>query len=166
MGIVQTPQHFFSADPIQTNLLCASAWPNKQRFFFRNRHVCQGCVGRRLLLRHLRRVSCRSSPRDARHGDGDRHRGHAHEFQDGGAWLPHDLPQSRSAWGSPRKGCTPISPSAPAGALAPFSRFTRAFAGRARLRPISRLSSFDGTFYWIFTFPFKILMLTAPVLYW
>jgi hypothetical protein len=28
------------------------------------------------------------------------------------------------------------------------------------------LSSFDGTFYWIFTFPFKILMLTAPVLYW
>lgn len=23
----------------------------------------------------------------------DRHRGHAHEFQDGGAWLPHDLPQ-------------------------------------------------------------------------
>jgi cellulose synthase (UDP-forming) len=45
--------------------------------------------------------------------------------------------------------------------------YTRwSFAGRARLRPISRLSSFDGTFYWIFTFPFKILMLTAPVLYW
>jgi hypothetical protein len=34
VGIVQTPQHFFSADPIQTNLLCASAWPDKQRFFF------------------------------------------------------------------------------------------------------------------------------------
>ncbi|MGH6843070.1 MAG: PilZ domain-containing protein, partial [Methylocella sp.] len=45
--------------------------------------------------------------------------------------------------------------------------YTRwSFAGRARLRPISRLSSFDGTFYWIFTFPFKILMLTGPMIYW
>jgi cellulose synthase (UDP-forming) len=41
--------------------------------------------------------------------------------------------------------------------------YTRwSFLGRAHLRPISRLSSFDGSFYWIFTFPFKILMLTAP----
>jgi cellulose synthase (UDP-forming) len=45
--------------------------------------------------------------------------------------------------------------------------YTRwSFAGRARLRPVSRLSAFDGTFYWIFTFPFKILMLAAPIIYW
>jgi cellulose synthase (UDP-forming) len=45
--------------------------------------------------------------------------------------------------------------------------YTRwSFLGRAHLRPISRLSSFDGSFYWIFTFPFKILMLTAPMIYW
>jgi cellulose synthase (UDP-forming) len=34
VGIVQTPQHFFNTDPIQTNLLCASVWPDEQRFFF------------------------------------------------------------------------------------------------------------------------------------
>jgi cellulose synthase (UDP-forming) len=34
IGIVQTPQHFFNPDPIQSNLLCASAWPDEQRFFF------------------------------------------------------------------------------------------------------------------------------------
>jgi cellulose synthase (UDP-forming) len=45
--------------------------------------------------------------------------------------------------------------------------YTRwSFAGRARLRLVSRLSSFDGSFYRIFTFPFKILMLTAPMIYW
>ncbi len=44
--------------------------------------------------------------------------------------------------------------------------YTRwSFVGRARLRPVSRLSSFDGSFYWIFTFPFKVLMLTAPMIY-
>jgi cellulose synthase (UDP-forming) len=32
--------------------------------------------------------------------------------------------------------------------------------------PISRLSCFDGTPYWIFTIPFKILMLSAPMIYW
>ena len=34
VGIVQTPQHFFNPDPIQSNLMCATAWPDEQRFFF------------------------------------------------------------------------------------------------------------------------------------
>ncbi len=45
--------------------------------------------------------------------------------------------------------------------------YTRwSFAGPARLRFISRLSSFDGALYWIFAFPFKSLMLTAPLVFW
>ncbi len=34
VGIVQTPQHFFNSDPIQTNLSMSSVWPDEQRFFF------------------------------------------------------------------------------------------------------------------------------------
>lgn len=34
IGIVQTPQHFFNADPIQTNLGIEKYWPDEQRLFF------------------------------------------------------------------------------------------------------------------------------------
>ena len=34
VGLVQTPQHFFNPDPIQHNLYIASAYPDEQRFFF------------------------------------------------------------------------------------------------------------------------------------
>lgn len=34
IGIVQTPQHFINADPIQSNLMASRVWPDEQRFFF------------------------------------------------------------------------------------------------------------------------------------
>jgi cellulose synthase (UDP-forming) len=34
VGVVQTPQHFFNQDPIQTNLALSRVWPDEQRFFF------------------------------------------------------------------------------------------------------------------------------------
>jgi cellulose synthase (UDP-forming) len=34
VGIVQTPQHFFNPDPIQTNLSLTRVWPDEQRYFF------------------------------------------------------------------------------------------------------------------------------------
>jgi cellulose synthase (UDP-forming) len=34
VGLVQTPQHFFNKDPIQSNLLLGNVWPDEQRFFF------------------------------------------------------------------------------------------------------------------------------------
>lgn len=34
IGIVQTPQHFFNADPIQANLGIEKLWPDEQRLFF------------------------------------------------------------------------------------------------------------------------------------
>lgn len=34
IGVVQTPQHFFNPDPIQSNLALARVWPDEQRFFF------------------------------------------------------------------------------------------------------------------------------------
>lgn len=34
VGIVQTPQHFFNKDPIQSNLALEQYWPDEQRLFF------------------------------------------------------------------------------------------------------------------------------------
>lgn len=34
IGIVQTPQHFFNADPVQANLGLERIWPDEQRLFF------------------------------------------------------------------------------------------------------------------------------------
>lgn len=34
IGIVQTPQHFFNVDPVQSNLGLESIWPDEQRLFF------------------------------------------------------------------------------------------------------------------------------------
>jgi cellulose synthase (UDP-forming) len=34
VGVVQTPQHFFNPDPIQSNLAIAKTWPDEQRYFF------------------------------------------------------------------------------------------------------------------------------------
>lgn len=34
VGLVQTPQHFFNADPIQHNFGLSSSYPDEQRFFF------------------------------------------------------------------------------------------------------------------------------------
>lgn len=34
IGIVQTPQHFFNKDPIQSNLSIERLWPDEQRLFF------------------------------------------------------------------------------------------------------------------------------------
>ncbi|WP_456685667.1 glycosyltransferase [Bradyrhizobium sp. P5_C11_2] len=36
VGLVQTPQHFFNADPVQHNLGISSAYPDEQRHFFDN----------------------------------------------------------------------------------------------------------------------------------
>ncbi len=34
IGIVQTPQHFFNKDPVQSNLSLKTVWPDEQRLFF------------------------------------------------------------------------------------------------------------------------------------
>jgi cellulose synthase (UDP-forming) len=34
IGIVQTPQHFFNVDPVQSNLGLENIWPDEQRLFF------------------------------------------------------------------------------------------------------------------------------------
>ena len=45
--------------------------------------------------------------------------------------------------------------------------YTRwSFAGPAKINLINRLSSLDGVLYWMSNAPFKLLMITAPLVYW
>jgi cellulose synthase (UDP-forming) len=45
VGIVQTPQHFYNRDPIQTNLLLQAVWPDEQRLFFDIMAPCRDAWG-------------------------------------------------------------------------------------------------------------------------
>jgi cellulose synthase (UDP-forming) len=57
VGVVQTPQHFINADPIQANLSAARVWPDEQRFFFdvvmpaKDAWSCAFCCGTSSLIR-------------------------------------------------------------------------------------------------------------------
>jgi len=41
VGIVQTPQHFFNKDPVQSNLHLDKVWPDEQRLFFSTMAPCR-----------------------------------------------------------------------------------------------------------------------------
>ena len=168
VGIVQTPQHFFNADPIQTNLLCASAWPDEQRFFFeivmpaKDAWGAAFCCGTSAVFRVAALLATEGMATETVTEDMlTSFKMEEHSYRT--IYLNEPLsmglaPEGLHAYITQRsRWCL--------GAIQQI--YTRwSFAGRARLHPISRLSSFDGTFYWIFTFPFKILMLTAPMIYW
>jgi cellulose synthase (UDP-forming) len=57
VGVVQTPQHFFNPDPIQSNLSVARVWPDEQRYFFdivlasKDAWGCAFCCGTSSLIR-------------------------------------------------------------------------------------------------------------------
>jgi cellulose synthase (UDP-forming) len=45
--------------------------------------------------------------------------------------------------------------------------YTRwSFLGAGRVSFVHRLSSFGGALFWTFTFPFKVMMLLTPLVYW
>lgn len=57
VGVVQTPQHFFNPDPIQTNLSMVRVWPDEQRYFFdivlasKDAWGCAFCCGTSSVIR-------------------------------------------------------------------------------------------------------------------
>ncbi|MGH6869001.1 MAG: glycosyltransferase, partial [Methylocella sp.] len=168
VGIVQTPQHFFNPDPIQTNLLCASVWPDEQRFFFdvllsaKDAWGAAFCCGTSAVFRVEALLATEGMATETvtedmlttfKMGEHGYRTIYLNEPLSMGLAPEglHAYITQRSRW------CL--------GAIQQI--YTRwSFAGRARLTPVNRLSAFDGAFYWIFTFPFKILMLTAPMIYW
>lgn len=71
VGVVQTPQHFFNPDPIQTNLSMARVWPDEQRYFFgivlpaKDAWGCAFCCGTSSLIRFAPLMKIGGFPTDS-----------------------------------------------------------------------------------------------------
>ncbi len=168
VGLVQTPQHFFNADPIQHNLNLSRAYPDEQRFFFDTMQASRDawgiafCCGTSSIARWQALADIGGLPTDSVTEDFML----TVVLQDAG-WqtvylneavteglAPEGLKEyitQRARW---CLGMMQIARSR----VGPFSR--------AHLRLRDRWSVLDAVAYWITTFPFRIAALIYPLLYW
>ncbi len=168
VAIVQTPQHFFNADPIQNSLLCSGIWPDEQRFFFNylleskdawGAAFCCGtsAVVRVKALEEVGGMATETVTEDMLTTFKLKEHGYRTIFlneQLSMGLAPEGLQEyikQRSRW------CL--------GSIQQI--YTRwSFVGAANIGLINRLSCLDTSFYWIFTFPFKIMQITVPLVFW
>jgi cellulose synthase (UDP-forming) len=168
VGIVQTPQHFFNEDPIQAGLLCGSVWPDEQRFFFNHLLPSKDawgnafCCGTSAVFRVEALERCGGMPtatvtEDMLTSFRMREVGYRTVFLNEKLSLglaPEGLKEytvQRSRW------CL--------GTLQQI-RTRWCFAGRAKVGLMNRLSYFEGALFWVASFPFKIMIVSAPMIYW
>lgn len=166
-AVVQTPQFFFNADPIQHNLMASEAWVDDQRIFFdifqpaKDAWGCAFCVGTSFLVRRDRVTEMGGFPQDAicedinltyalmRHG----YRTH---------WLNERLSAGLSAEGLPEyvtqrtRWCL--------GTIQVALLRNGPFRGR-HYSLAERLHYLHGVLNWLCK-PFIVLMLAAPSIYW
>jgi cellulose synthase (UDP-forming) len=168
VGLVQTPQHFFNPDPVQSNLLCTTVWPDEQRFFFNVLMPCKDawgvafCCGTSAVIRVAALEACGgmaietvtedmlTSLKMQEHGYRTIYLNERLSM----GLAPENLQQfvsQRARW------CL--------GTMQQI--FTRwSFAGRARIGLISRLAFLDSVMYWVSSAAFKLMLLSAPILFW
>jgi cellulose synthase (UDP-forming) len=168
VGIVQTPQHFFNPDPVQNNLLCTKVWPDEQRFFFNYMleakdawgvAFCCGtsAVVRVTALEAIGGMATETVTEDMLTTFKLKERGFRTIFlneQLSMGLAPEGLQEyikQRSRW---CLGCMQQI----------YTRWS--FLGAARVGIANRLSCLGSACYWMFTFPFKIMLITAPLVYW
>src|ERR1700686_883262 len=168
VGIVQTPQHFFNRDPIQSNLLVGNVWPDEQRFFFD--HVLASkdawgaafCCGTSSVVRVRALEACGGFPIESvtedflltleldRHGwrtiylnerlsAGLAPEGIKEYLTQRGRWCLGLMQILRSPWG-------------------PFSHSGVSLSYRIGL--------VDAFLYWGVSYLFKLLCLLTPIVYW
>jgi cellulose synthase (UDP-forming) len=168
VGIVQTPQHFFNPDPIQSNLLCATVWPDEQRFFFdifvpaNDAWGTAFCCGTSAVFRVDALLAIGGMATETVTEDMlTSFKMEEHGYRT--IYLNEPLsmglaPEGLEAYITQRsRWCL--------GAIQQI--FTRwSFAGPGCPRFLNRLAAFDGVLYCIFNFPFKIFMVTAPMVFW
>ena len=168
VGLVQTPQHFFNADPIQHNLGISQSYPDEQRFFFdfmqpsRDAWGITICCGTSSVARWSAVQELGGLPTDSITEDfmltlALQEKGwrtvYLNEALTEGL-APEGLKEyvtQRARW------CLGLMQIA-RGHLGPFKR--------SGLRIVDRWSVLDSVLYWLTTFPFRIAGLTFPLLYW
>lgn len=168
IGLVQTPQHFFNADPVQHNLGLSRSYPDEQRFFFDHLQPARDawgiafCCGTSSVMRWQAVRDVGGFPTESITEDFMM----TLVLRDGGwdtAYLDEPLTEGlapeglkeyvtqRSRW---CLGMMQIARSR----VGPFAR------NNLRLR--DRWSVIDAVLYWLSTFPFRLAALIYPLLYW
>ena len=168
VGLVQTPQHFFNRDPIQSNLLVGHVWPDEQRFFFD--HVMASkdawgaafCCGTSSVTRLRALEDCGGFPTDSVTED----------FlltlrlnQQG--WRTVYL-NERLSIGLAPEGMKEYITQRGRWCLGLMQIFRSASGplSRGRLSPALRVGLVDAFLYWSVSFLFKLVCLLAPIVYW
>src|SRR5437763_2292653 len=168
VGLLQTPQHFFNRDPIQSNLLVGHVWPDEPRFLFA--HVMASkdplgaapCCGTSSVIRLSALESCGGFPTDSVTED-----------------FLLTLRLDRTGWRTVYLN-EPLSTGlAPEGMKEYVTQRGRWCLGlmqilRSPLGPLStgrlslpyRIGLIDAFLYWSAGFLFKLLCLLAPIIYW
>jgi cellulose synthase (UDP-forming) len=168
VGLVQTPQHFFNRDPIQSNLLLGHVWPDEQRFFFD--HVMPSkdawggafCCGTSSVIRTSALEDCGGFPTDSVTEDflltlRLDHSGWRTVYLDeplSVGLAPEGMKEYITQRGRWCLGLMQIVRS-PLGPLT-----------RARLSLPLRIGLIDAFLYWGVSFLLKLLCLLAPIVYW
>lgn len=168
VGLVQTPQHFFNADPIQHNLGISRSYPDEQRFFFDHMQPSRDgwdiafCCGtssvvRWTAVREIGGLSNESVTEDFLLTLCLRCAGWKTVYLDEPlteGLAPEGLKEyvtQRARW---CLGLMQIVRSS----FGPFST--------SGLRLRDRWSVIDSLFYWVTTFPFRIAAVVYPLFYW
>jgi cellulose synthase (UDP-forming) len=168
VGLVQTPQHFFNKDPIQSNLLLGNVWPDEQRFFFD--HVMPSkdawgaafCCGTSSVIRFQVLEEIGGFPTDSVTED-----------------FLVTLKINRNGWRTIYLNEPLSSGLAPEGMKEYLTQRGRWCLGlmqilRSPMGPLSRqrlsfayrLGLIDAFLYWSASFLFKLICLFAPIIYW
>ncbi|MFN4128595.1 MAG: glycosyltransferase [Paracoccaceae bacterium] len=168
VGLVQTPQHFFNADPIQHNLGLSRSYPDEQRFFFdhvqpsRDAWGIAFCCGTSSVMRFKAVAEIGGFPTESvtedfmltlvlqEHGwktvylnealtEGLAPEGLKEYITQRARWCLGLMQIARSDYG-------------------PF--------GKSKLRLRDRWSVADSVVFWLSTFSFRLAAIFFPLLYW
>ncbi|SCY91818.1 glycosyltransferase [Paracoccus tibetensis] len=168
VGLVQTPQHFFNADPIQHNLGISHSYPDEQRFFFDHMQPSRDgwgiafCCGTSSVCRWTALRDIGGLPTESVTED---------------FMLTLDLQDK--GWASVYLSEPLTEGLAPEGLKEYVTQRARWCLGlmqiaRSRLGPLSknnlrlrdRWSVADSVLFWTTSFPFRIAVVVYPLLYW
>lgn len=168
VGLVQTPQHFFNADPVQHNLGLSRSYPDEQRFFFDHMQASRDawdvaiCCGTSSMMRWTALQQIGGFPTDSVTEDflltvALQTRGYRTVY------LNEPLTE-----GLAPEGLKEYVTQRARWCLGQMQIVRSRFGplGSAPLRWRDRWSMIDATLYWTASFPFRLAALAYPLLYW
>ena len=168
VGIVQTPQHFINADPLQTNLSLARVWPDEQRYFFdvvmasKDAWGAAFCCGTSSVIRFdaLRRIG--GFPTDSVTED------YLVTLKMKAAGFRTVYLNERLSLGLAPEGLKEYVTQRSRWALG-FAQICRGPLGplrRNKLALLDRISLIETFLYWSANYSFRLLGIVIPTLYW